>query len=104
MQILLLGLEFDLDHEFKSTLTSASYFLFAVGEVIQGNIDSIKTFTLGLINQDNEVLTDTIITMTLGMILGMAVCPIIMRAIRSFRQRLRVNKILREISETQRAA
>jgi hypothetical protein len=50
------------------------------------------------------MLSDTIINMTLGMILGMAVCPLMMKAIKSFRQRLRVNKILREISEIQKAS
>ena len=42
------------------------------------------------------------INMTAGMILGMAVCPIMMKAIKNVRQNIRVNRILREISDTQK--
>lgn len=38
----------------------------------------------------------SLIDMTLGMILGMALCPIMMRLIKDFRQRMKVNKILKE--------
>ena len=34
--------------------------------------------------------------MTLGMILGMALSPIMMKLIKDFRQRIKVNKILKE--------
>ena len=50
------------------------------------------------------MLSDTLFNMTLGMILGMAVCPLMMKAIKSIRQIIRVNRILREISETQKAS
>ena len=46
---------------------------------------------------------ETLIDMTLGMIIGMAVCPLMMKAIKSIRQSMRVNRILREISEIQKA-
>jgi hypothetical protein len=48
------------------------------------------------------MLGDAMINMTAGMILGMAVCPIMMKAIKSVRQNIRVNRILREISDTQK--
>jgi hypothetical protein len=38
----------------------------------------------------------SIIDMTLGMILGMALSPIMMKIIRDFRQRMKVNKILKD--------
>lgn len=38
----------------------------------------------------------SLIDMTLGMILGMALSPIMMRLIKDFRQRMKVNKILKE--------
>jgi len=40
--------------------------------------------------------------MTIGMMLGMAVCPIMMKAIKSIRQSIRVNRILRDISDMQK--
>ena len=49
------------------------------------------------------MLGDAIINMTAGMILGMVVCPIMMKAIKNVRQNIRVNRILREISDTQKA-
>jgi hypothetical protein len=50
------------------------------------------------------MLGDAMINMTAGMILGMAVCPIMMKAIRNVRQNMRVNRILREISDTQKTS
>jgi hypothetical protein len=50
------------------------------------------------------MLGDAIINMTAGMILGMAVCPIMMKATRNARQNMRVNRILREISDTQKTS
>jgi hypothetical protein len=38
----------------------------------------------------------SLIDMTLGMILGMALSPIMMKVIKDFRQRMKVNKILKE--------
>jgi uncharacterized membrane-anchored protein YhcB (DUF1043 family) len=38
----------------------------------------------------------SLIDMTLGMILGMALGPLMMRLIKDFRQRMKVNKILKE--------
>ena len=38
----------------------------------------------------------SLIDMTLGMILGFAVTPIMMKLIKDFRQRRKVNKILKE--------
>ena len=48
------------------------------------------------------MLGDILINMTIGMILEMAVCPIMMKAIKSVRQSIRVNRILREISDIQK--
>jgi hypothetical protein len=50
------------------------------------------------------MLGDAMINMTAGMILGMAVCPIMMKVIKNVRQNLRVNRILREISDTQKTS
>jgi uncharacterized membrane protein YciS (DUF1049 family) len=47
------------------------------------------------------MLSETLFNMTIGMILGMAICPLMMKAIKSIRQKIRVNRILREISEIQ---
>jgi hypothetical protein len=38
----------------------------------------------------------SLIDMTLGMILGMALSPIMMKLIKDFRQRIKVNKVLKE--------
>ena len=48
------------------------------------------------------MLGDSFISMTVGMILGMAVCPFMMKGIKGLRQSIRVNRILREISEIQK--
>ena len=45
---------------------------------------------------------DSLINMTLGMILGMVVSPLMMKAIKNIRQSRRVNRILRDISEIQK--
>jgi hypothetical protein len=50
------------------------------------------------------MLGDILINMTIGMILGMAVCPIMMKAVKSIRQSIRVNRILREISDIQKTS
>jgi len=49
------------------------------------------------------MLPDSPINMTIGMILGMAVCPLMMKVIKSLRQSIMVNRILRGISEIQKA-
>jgi|RhiMetdeSRZDD1v2_1073273.scaffolds.fasta_scaffold373209_1 hypothetical protein len=59
----------------------------------------MKTFTLNIILL-NSMLTDSIINMTIGMIVGMAVSPVMMKGIKSIRQSLRVNRILREIENS----
>ena len=50
------------------------------------------------------MLDDAMINMTAGMILGMAICPIMMKAIKNVRQSIRVNRILREISDIQKTS
>jgi hypothetical protein len=40
--------------------------------------------------------------MTIGMALGMIASPIMMKAVKAFKQRRKVNKILREAAELQR--
>lgn len=50
------------------------------------------------------MLVDSLVNMTLGMILGMAVSPLMMKVFRNVRQTRRVNKILRDISEIKRAS
>ena len=45
---------------------------------------------------------DMFLDMTIGMILGMAASPIMMKGIKSIRQRRKVNRILREIVESQK--
>ena len=47
------------------------------------------------------MMIDTLLDMTIGMILGMVASPIMMKAIKILRQRRKVDKILREISEDQ---
>lgn len=47
------------------------------------------------------MLISTIIDMILGMILGMVASPIMMKAIKSIRQKRKVNKILREAADQQ---
>jgi hypothetical protein len=48
------------------------------------------------------MMLDMLLDMTMGMILGMAASPLMMKAIKAVRQRRRVSKILREISELQK--
>jgi hypothetical protein len=45
------------------------------------------------------MIIESIIDMTLGMIIGMGVSPLMMKLIKTARQKRRVNKILHEISE-----
>jgi hypothetical protein len=48
------------------------------------------------------MIFDMLIDMTIGMILGMAASPLMMKGIKIIRQRRRVSKILHEISELQK--
>ena len=48
------------------------------------------------------MMIDTLLDMTIGMILGMVASPIMMKAIKILRQRRKVDRILREISQNQR--
>jgi membrane protease subunit (stomatin/prohibitin family) len=48
-----------------------------------------------------NMLVSTIIDMLLGMILGMVASPIMMKAIKSLRQKRKVNRILREAADQQ---
>ena len=45
---------------------------------------------------------EAIVNMTAGMVLGMALCPVVMKAIKSIRQRIRVNRILRDILDMEK--
>jgi hypothetical protein len=44
----------------------------------------------------------SLIDMTLGMILGMALSPIMMKVIKNFRQRIKVKKILQEYANNRK--
>lgn len=46
---------------------------------------------------------DSMIDMILGMALGMVASPLMMKAIKNVKQKRRINRILHEISELQRA-
>ncbi|MGH9952596.1 MAG: hypothetical protein ACRD5J_13300 [Nitrososphaeraceae archaeon] len=48
-----------------------------------------------------KVIISAMIDMLLGMILGMIATPIMMKALKSLRQRLKVNKLLREAADIQ---
>ena len=41
--------------------------------------------------------------MTIGMVLGMVASPLMMKAIKSIRQRRKVSKMLREVAELQKS-
>lgn len=48
------------------------------------------------------MIVEMLFCMTIGMIVGMIASPIMMKAIKVFRQRRRVSKLLKEISELQK--
>jgi hypothetical protein len=48
------------------------------------------------------MMVDTLFDMTIGMILGMAASPLMMKAIRIIKQRRKLSRMLREISELQK--
>jgi uncharacterized protein YjgD (DUF1641 family) len=45
------------------------------------------------------MMFDMLLDMTIGMILGMAASPLMMKAIKVIRQKRRISKLLNEISE-----
>lgn len=45
------------------------------------------------------MIIESIIDMTLGMILGMGASPLMMKLIKTTRQKRKINKLLQEISE-----
>lgn len=49
-----------------------------------------------------DMMGEAIVNMTAGMVLGMALCPIMMKAIKSIRQSIRVNRILKEILDMEK--
>ncbi len=48
------------------------------------------------------MMIDALLDMTMGMILGMIASPLMMKGIKVIRQRRKVDRILREISQEQR--
>jgi cell division protein FtsL len=48
------------------------------------------------------MIVEMLFYMTIGMVVGMIASPILMKAIKVLRQRRRVSKLLKEISELQR--
>lgn len=49
------------------------------------------------------VKVDMFFDMTIGMVLGMIASPLMMKAIKSIKQRRRVARLLREVAELQKA-
>jgi hypothetical protein len=47
------------------------------------------------------MMFDALLDMTIGMTLGMIASPVMMKAVKIIRQRRKVDKILREISQEQ---
>jgi hypothetical protein len=45
------------------------------------------------------MMFDMLLDMTIGMILGMAASPLMMRAVKTIRQKRKISKMLNEISE-----
>ena len=45
------------------------------------------------------MIFDMLLDMTIGMILGMVACPLMMKGIKTIRQKRRISKMLNEISE-----
>ena len=56
-----------------------------------------------LVEMKADMSSDITIGMFLGMILGMIASPLMMKAIRSIKQRRRVSRMLREVAELQKA-
>jgi hypothetical protein len=49
------------------------------------------------------MMVDMFLDMTIGMVLGMVASPLMMKAIKSTRQRRKVSKMLREAAELQKS-
>jgi hypothetical protein len=49
------------------------------------------------------MMINMLFDMTLGMVLGMVASPLMMKAIKSIRQRRKVSKMLREVAELQKS-
>jgi len=49
------------------------------------------------------MLIDTMIDMILGMGLGMVASPLMMRAVKTMKQKRRIDRILQEVAELQRS-
>jgi hypothetical protein len=68
------------------------------------SLSSTKTFTLGTIDKATKYVGGFSLQYDIRYDFGDGVSPLMMKAIKNIRQRLRVNKILREISEIQKAS
>jgi uncharacterized protein (DUF2062 family) len=51
----------------------------------------------------SDITIGMVLGMILGMILGMVASPLMMKAIKSIKQRRRVSRMLREVAELQKA-
>ena len=49
------------------------------------------------------MIVNMVVDMTIGMVLGMVASPLMMKAIKSIRQRRKVSKMLREVAELQKS-
>ena len=56
-----------------------------------------------LVEMKADMFSDITIGMVLGMVLGMVASPLMMKAIKSIKQRRRVSRMLREVAELQKA-
>jgi uncharacterized protein (DUF2062 family) len=58
---------------------------------------------VALVEMKADMFSDMTIGMVLGMALGMVASPLMMKAIKSIKQRRRVSRMLREAAELQKA-
>jgi hypothetical protein len=58
---------------------------------------------IALVEMKADMFSDITIGMVLGMVLGMVASPLMMKAIKSVKQRRRVSRMLREVAELQKA-
>jgi hypothetical protein len=61
------------------------------------------TMKVALVEMKADMFSDITIGMILGMVLGMVASPLMMKAIKSIKQRRRVSRMLREAAELQKA-
>jgi hypothetical protein len=61
------------------------------------------TIEIVLVLLKADMFSDITIGMVLGMVLGMVASPLMMKAIKSIKQRRRVYRMLREVAELQKA-